>query len=148
MRTNKLEKGQAAVEFGVILPAMIILILAVVVYGKPYYQKLVAQNLAYSVCSSAARTSADTANGGFWGGADLAAGSTYGVGEYTLSSGDLLGGMGLVSHNGILGPAPCEIRMTNAHNVDYVLFGSPDNYIKGVAVFFSSPFLANNSRFE
>jgi len=55
-KERKSEKGQAAVEFGVILPGLIILILAVVLYGRPYLMKLSAQNVSYTLCSAVPRS--------------------------------------------------------------------------------------------
>lgn len=144
MKCDRSEKGQAAVEFGVILPAMIILILAVVVYGKPYYQKLVAQNLAYSVCSSAPRARASQYNMGFPLGASIAAASTSGAGDYSISSGDLADNFSSVSVEGLLTPLPCEVRL-DATFLDLIgMTNSSDTFVKGVAVFFTSPFLSNN----
>jgi len=141
MRTNNkysyYEKGQAAVEFGIILPALIILILAVVVYGRPYYQKIVAQNIAYSDCSAASRTVSSELNSSSYATGQLAASSSLGVG----SSINLSGGYDSSVSSGKLENVKCVVLLSTPLAL-YDSGGDLSGVMKGVAVFFSAPFLS------
>lgn len=134
---RKSESGQAATEFGVILPAMIILIIAVVVYGRPYYLKLATQNMAYSACSAASRSSLLS---GFDAAPDkesykdISAGNTYGVGGSVMED---------YNANSITEPSLCRVYLTDQAGWVSMAFGLDGSQpITGVALFFPANFIS------